>query len=166
PLDRLADFGRAGERDLVDLGVDEGRTRGAVARDDVHDARRELGLADDVAEEERGERRRLRRLEDDGVAGGERGRNLPCEHQQREVPGNDLAGDAERLRVTIRERVLELVRPARVVEEVRRGEREVDVARLLDRLAAVERLENGELARTFLQDARDPEEVLGTLAPR
>ena len=46
----------------------------------------------------------------------------------------------------VRERVLELVRPAGVVEEVRRRERQVDVAGLLDRLAAVERLEDGELA--------------------
>ena len=37
----------------------------------------------------------------------------------------------------VREGVLELVGPARVVEEVRRGQRQVDVARLLDRLAAV-----------------------------
>ncbi len=64
---------------------------------------------------------------------------------------------------SIRERVLELVRPARVVEEVRGGEREVDVAGLLDRLAAVQRLEHGELARALLQDARDPEEVLRAL---
>ena len=63
----------------------------------------------------------------------------------------------------VRERVLELVRPARVVEEVRRREREVDVARLLDRLAAVQRLEHRELARALLEDARDPEEVLRAL---
>ena len=50
-----------------------------------------------------------------------------------------------------------------VVEEVRRGERQVDVARLLDRLAAVERLGHRELARSLLEDARDPEEHLGAL---
>ena len=39
-LDRLADLGRAGERDLVEVGVlDEMRAGGAVARDDVDDAR-------------------------------------------------------------------------------------------------------------------------------
>ena len=51
----------------------------------------------------------------------------------------------------VRERVLELVGPARVVEEVRGRERQVDVARLLDRLAAVQRLEHGELARALLR---------------
>ena len=66
----------------------------------------------------------------------------------------------------VRERVLELVRPARVVEEVRGRERQVDVARLLDRLAAVQRLEDGELARALLEDARDAEEVLRTLRAR
>ena len=44
------------------------------------------------------------------------------------------------------ERVLELVRPARVVPEMRRRERHVDVAALLDRLARVHRLEHRELA--------------------
>ena len=118
------------------------------------------------AEEQRGQRRRLGGLEHDGVARGERGRDLPREHQQREVPRDDLAGDADRPRPAVRERVLELVGPARVVEEVRGRERQVDVARLLDRLAAVERLEHGELARALLEDARDAEEVLRALRRR
>ena len=75
------------------------------------------------------ERRRRRRLEDDRVARGERRRDLPGEHQQREVPRDDLGGDAERPRDPARERVLELVRPAGVVPEVRGRERDVDVAR-------------------------------------
>ena len=45
-------------------------------------------------------------------------------------------------------------------------EREVDVARLADRLAAVERLRDGELARALLEDARDAEEVLRALRGR
>src|SRR5205814_10496288 len=77
-----------------------------------------------------------------------------------------LAGDSERLRLPVRERVLELVRPACVVEEVRRRERQVDVARLADRLAAVQRLEHRELARALLQDACDPEQVLRPLRAR
>ena len=69
----------------------------------------------------------------------------------------------ERSRPAVRERVFELVRPAGVVEEVRRRQRQVDVAGLLDRLATVERLGDGELARALLQDPRDPEQVLGAL---
>ena len=162
-LDRLAHLGGAGERDLVHVALDERGSGPAVAGDDVHDPRRELGLTEHVAEEERRERRRLGRLQHDGVPGGERGRDLPGEHQQREVPRDDLAGDSDRLRLPVRERVLELVRPARVVEEVGRRERDVDVARLADRLAAVQRLEHGELARPLLEEARDSVEVLRAL---
>ena len=64
------------------------------------------------------------------------------------------------------ESVFELVRPAGVVPEVVRGERDVDVAQFLDRLARVHRLEDRELAAALLEDPRDPEQVLGALAAR
>src|SRR5262249_5192718 len=70
------------------------------------------------------------------------------------------ARDADGTRPAVREGVLELVRPAGVVEEVGRGERQVDVTRLLDRLAALERLEGGELAPPLPPQARDAEEGL------
>src|SRR5204863_8864305 len=84
----------------------------------------------------------------------------------REVPRDDLPGDAERPRPLVRERVLELVGPAGVVEEMCGRQGEVDVARLLDRLAAVQRLEDRELTRALLQDARDPEQVFRALRRR
>ena len=146
--------------------LDERGPRAPVAGDDVDDARRQLGLAEHVGEEQRRERRRLGGLEDDRVARRECRRDLPREHEQREVPGNDLAGNADRTRRPVRERVLELVGPARVVEEVRGRERKIDVARLADRLAAVQRLEDGELPRALLEDARDPVEVLRPLGRR
>ncbi len=62
------------------------------------------------------------------------------------------------------EGVVELVRPAGVVEEVGRRQRDVDVAALLDRLAGVHRLDHGELAGALLHDPRDAVEVLGALA--
>src|SRR4029078_7187982 len=121
--DRLADLGRAGERDLVDANcpneVGAGRS---AAGDDVDAAGRHLRLPADVGEEERGQRSRLCRLEHDGVAARERGRDLPGQHQKREVPGNDLRRHAEWPRLTAREGVLELVGPAGVVEEVRGSE--------------------------------------------
>ena len=138
----------------------------AGAGDDVDDARRQVGLLADLGEQQRGQRRGLGRLEHDGVAAGQRRRDLPRQHQQREVPRDDLAGDAERLRVGAEAGVLELVGPAGVVEEVRGDQRDVDVARLPDRLAVVERLQHGQLAGALLDDPGDPVEVLGALARR
>ena len=131
---------------------------------DVDCARRQLRRLDHLGEKQRGERRRLRRLQDGRVAGGEGRRELPRRHQHREVPWDHLSGHADRLRVAAGERVVELVRPARVVEEVRGGERQVDVARLLDRLAAVHRLQDRELAGALLERAGDPVQVLRPLA--
>ena len=93
--DALADGGGAGEGDLVDVGVDEGRAGGAVAGDDVEDALGEARLAADLGEEEGGEGGVFGGFEDDGVAGGEGGGDLPGEHQEREVPGDDRAADAQ-----------------------------------------------------------------------
>ena len=125
---------------------------------------RQVGLAADVGEEQRAEGRRRGGLEDDGVARGEGRGDLPREHQQREVPGDDLGRNAERLRDAAGERVLELVGPAGVVPAGSRGERHVDVTRLLDRLAGVHRLQDREFAPPLLEDPGDPEEVLGSLA--
>src|SRR5581483_5417065 len=59
-LDRLPHVRRAGEGDLVDIvALDECGARASVARDDVDDPGRELGLAENVAEEQRRQRRRL-----------------------------------------------------------------------------------------------------------
>ena len=114
--------------------------------------------------DQRRERRGLRRLEHDRVAGGESRRELPGEHQQWEVPRDDLPGDAESAGVRAESGVIELVRPARVVEEPRGDQRHVDVATLLDRLAVVEALGDGELAGALLHEARDAEEVLAAIA--
>jgi hypothetical protein len=93
------------------------------------------------------------------------GRELPRRHQEREVPGDDLAADADRRRARaareMRCRVAQLVAPARVVEEVLGDERQVHVAALADGLAAVHRLEHGEFSGPILDPPRDAEEVLG-----
>ena len=91
------------------------------------------------------------------------GRDLPRQHQQREVPRDDLAGHAERAGARAQAGVVELVGPARVVEEVRRGQGDVDVAGLADRLAVVQRLEDGELAGALLQQPGDAEQVLAAV---
>ena len=89
----------------------------------------------------------------------QRGRDLPGQHQQREVPGNDLADDADGAHVGHLGR--HQLRPAGVMVEVAGDERDVDVARLADRLAVVHRLEDGEQARVLLNLPRQRVEVAG-----
>ena len=112
-LDVLADRRGAGEGDLVDaVGAHERGAGGAVAGEDRDHARRQLGLLADLGQQQRGQRRRLRRLEDRGVAARERGRELPGRHQQREVPRHDLGDDAERARVAAGEPRRRACRPS------------------------------------------------------
>ena len=58
----------------------------AEAVDDVIDALRHADLVHHLAEQRRGQRRFLRRLDDDRVAAGERRADLPRHQQQRQVP--------------------------------------------------------------------------------
>ena len=155
-LDVAADGGRAGERDLVDpVGAHERGARSTPSPGRIATTPGgQLGLLDDLGEQQRRQRRRLGGLEDRGVAAGERRRELPGRHQQREVPRHDLPDDAHRRDRAAADAVAELVRPARVVEEVRRGERDVDVARLAQRLAAVQRLDDASSrARSWISRA-------------
>ena len=69
----------------------------AGAGDDVDDAGGGAGLGERLGEEERGERGDLGGLEDDRVAGGDGGQDLPRGHLQRVVPRGDRADDADRL---------------------------------------------------------------------
>ena len=70
---------------------------GAGAEDQVADARGEPGLLEQPHQDDAGVRRELARLEHEGVAGGQAGRDLPGGLQQRVVPGRDQRADAERL---------------------------------------------------------------------
>ena len=136
---------------------------GTRTRDDVDHTRRKIGLLQDLSEDQRRERRGLRGLEHDGVPCGQGGGELPCEHQQWEVPGDDLPGDTERARVRSEPGVVELVGPARVVEEPGCDEGHVDVAALLDRLAVVEALGDRELTSPLLHETGDAEQVLAPI---
>ena len=92
----LADLGRAGEGQHVHVHVTPERlARGlAEARQDVEHAFGDAGFRRQFGQADGGEGRLLGGLQDDRVAGGERGRDLPAGHQQREVPGHDAGHDA------------------------------------------------------------------------
>ena len=97
--DDLADLGRTGEGDLVDVGMLGDRAAGARshAGDDVDDAFGNAGFSDQFAQAQGRQRSLLGGLQDDRVAAGQRGSELPCGHQEREIPRNNLAADADRL---------------------------------------------------------------------
>ena len=63
-------------------------------------------------------------------------------------------------------RVFQFVRPAGVIKKMRGHERQIDVATFLDRFAAIHRFEHGQLARFFLNQARDAIEIFPALASR
>ena len=150
--DQPADVRRAREGDLVDPGMAHQQLAGApVPLDDVDDARRQAGIAADLRESGGGERRELRRLQHHRVAHGQGRRNLPGEHQEREVPRNDLPDDPHR---NIPGQLLRHeLRPTGMVVEVARHEGYVEIAGLADRLAVVHRLEHGEQAGVLLDVA-------------
>jgi len=123
--------------------LDDGGAGFRRAGDDVDDAFRQFRLLKDLRQLQQAQAGGLGRLDDDGVAAGDGGRDLPRGHQQRKIPWNDLPGDAERARMPARERVRQLVRPAGVIEKVRGYDGEVHVAAFLDGLAAVHGFEHG-----------------------
>ena len=90
----------AGEGDQVDPGVGRRAARrrvGAGAEDEVADAGRQAGLLEQPHQVDRGVRRQLAGLEDEGVAGREAGRDLPGDLEERVVPRRDQRADADRL---------------------------------------------------------------------
>ena len=95
--DVRADFAGAGEADGADVGVLDERVAGgaAAAADDVDDARRQAGVDQRLHEVVDGERRVGGGLDDAGVAGDERGKELPAGDGHGEVPRRDEADDAD-----------------------------------------------------------------------
>jgi ParB family chromosome partitioning protein len=89
----------AGECDHVDIHMQGERLAGRRTRawNDIEHASRHAGFQCQLSELERGQRRLLGWLEHDRVAHGERRRDLPHRHEQREIPRHDGADHAKRL---------------------------------------------------------------------
>ena len=142
--------------------VGERRADLALAEHDVEEPRRRAGLLDDLRELDRRDRRQLARLEDHGIAGGERRRGLPAGDLDRIVPGADAGADAERLAPRIGEGAVaerhvlamhDLRQPGEELEAIG-GRADIGLRRLLDRLAGVEHFEPRQLLLALAQDAR------------
>ena len=195
--DLATDNGRASEGDLVDVHVrGDGRTGDLTKTgEDVDDTWREAGLLDELGSDQATERSLLGGLQDDGVTAGNRGADLPCPHEQREVPAgtcqmmdrtkgrtidlrNDLTANTNGLLADVVEGVgggvhglaLNLICPATVVSQAASAHADVDLGHG-DGLAVVERLHGGEQVQVLLEKVGEVDEQLaavlrGLLSPR
>ena len=96
---RAAGADRAGEADRRDVGIVDQRFADdrAAPHHEVEHAGGNAGLRQDLGERPRAARHEVRRLEHDGVAVRERGRDLPGRNRDRKIPRRDEADDADRL---------------------------------------------------------------------
>ena len=143
----------AGERDLADVGMRvSSRPVSAKPCTTWNTPARHAGLEQDLLELDGGERRQFGRLENHGVAAGERRRGLPAGDLQRIVPGADAGDHAQRLAPRVAERLRPeidvlageaLRETGEIFEAIGAGD-DVDDAGLLDGLAGIARLELGE----------------------
>ena len=133
----------------------------SVAGNDVDHTRGKADFVAQLREGEGGERRKFRGLQNHRVAGGESGRDFPRQHEQRKIPGNDLADDAAGF--ITGKFAGEKLGPAGVMVEVAGNERNINIAAFADGFAVVERFEDGQAARVLLDLPGKAVEKLGAL---
>ncbi|MPL73764.1 hypothetical protein SDC9_19570 [bioreactor metagenome] len=162
--DLAAGRGRAGEGDLGDARRFRQRRADfrAHAVDDVqHAARQQVG--DEFRQHHDRGRGLFGGLHHHAVAGGQRRGEFPRRHQDREVPRDDLADDAERLVIVIgdgvvvdfRHRAFLAAQDTGEVAEMVDRQRDVGGGRLADRLAVVPGLGGGEQVEVRLEPVGD-----------
>ena len=165
--DQPAGGGFAGERDLGDARRRRQRLAcfQAEAVDHVDHARRQ-DVGDQLHQHHDRGRGLFGRLEHHAIAGRQRRRQFPDRHQQREVPGNDLADHAERFMEMIGDGVgIEFAERAFLgpddaceIAEMVDAERHVGGCRLADRLAVVPGLGLGQYGEVVIHRLGDPVE--------
>src|SRR5208282_2334912 len=179
--DRFARARLAGEGDASDERVLGQKLAGRVRPESVHDvvdALRHASLVHHLAEQSCGQRRLLRRLDDDRVAAGERRADLPRHQKQRQVPRRDDRDDALRPAEPVIDRALAVLRrhdeglgrdPFDGVGEhfeIGGAARDVEVAGETRGLAGVEALGGEELLEPRDDAVGDPREDVGALGDR
>lgn len=121
-------------------------------------------LLGELREVQGAERRLLGGLDDQGAAGGQRRRHLDGEHGGREVPGDDDAGDAERLAQGValelarhlQRLAVDLVGRAGEVAQAACGVADVHRPGHGRVLAGVQALQGRQLARVLLHQVGQP----------
>ena len=125
----------------------------SIARDEIEDARGQADVVEEFRKPQRGEGRVFGGLHDDGISRCQRRCHLPRHHQQREIPRDDLPDHA--MRVVAGELALQQLRPPRMVVEMPRDERNVDVACFAYGFSVVERFKHCEMSGMLLNAAGD-----------
>ncbi len=158
--------------DLVDVHVlrDGGTCNGTETGNDVDDTGRETSLDDELAHLVSRKRCLFGGLEDDGVTVAKGGTELPCEHEQGEVPRDDLTADTDRLVTSVVETLVVdlhdlsvvLVSPTTVVAEVGGDGSDIEALGNGESLAVVERLDSGELVNVLLNEVGELHKKLAT----
>ena len=157
-IDVLGDRGRADEADRLDVGIiEDGVDRLLVAVDDVEDAGRPARLDEQFAEPHRHAGIALRGLQDEGVAAGDRRRELPQGDHRGKIERRDAGDDAERLAHRIEVDAGAGAVGIFALHQMRHAERELDhldaalnvALGVGDRLAMLARQNVGELVVVF-----------------
>ena len=154
------DFSGTGKGDFIDTGVvHDSRAGGPSSSEDIHHPVRQTGFLTNLCKVQGSQRRGLGGFENHRVPAGKGGRNFPSQHEEREVPRDDLSRDPERPRGAARKGVSQLVRPAGVVEKMGCDERQIHIPAFPDGLAAIHGFQHRQFTGFFLNQAGDAEEI-------
>jgi len=142
------------EGDLVNVHVRGDGSTGDLSetRNDVDDTGREAGLLAKSGSVETRQGSLFGGLDNDGVATGNSGTNLPSPHEKGEVPGDNLTTNTNRLFSDVVEGIgagvdnltLDLVCPTTIVSQAARGSSNITLCHG-ESLSVVERLDGGKL---------------------
>src|ERR1017187_7422388 len=129
----------------------------AIASHNVAESGRQSGLLAKFREHKCGEGSKFGGVQDYGVSRRQRRRDLPRQHQERKIPGYDLAYYTASL--VARELLLKQLCPTGMVVEVPRHERDIDVATLTNRFAIVHGFKDCEEPGVLLHQSRQSVEI-------
>ena len=142
----------------------------AETGDNVDDTWWEAGLLDKSGSNEGAEWGLFSGLDDNSVTASDGWANLPCPHEQWEVPWDDLSAHTNGLALDVVEGIgggvhdlaLDLVCPAAVVSQAAGAHADVDLGHV-DGLAVVEGLNRGEELDVLLEEICERDKVLATV---
>ncbi|MNV43371.1 hypothetical protein D3C71_1350820 [compost metagenome] len=154
-------------------GHELARGVGAEPVRQVQHARRQAGLVRHLGQQRGGGGRDFRGLHDHGIAESQRRRDLPCQQQQRQVPGRNHTHHAQRLAVGVVQRLPAVRRVGHVAFHVQRARqfgkgpkvgraaRDVDLAGPTDGLARVADLGLQEIVEPAVDAIGQGQQVIG-----